>query len=122
MAIRYIVTWPIRSTRQFLANIRSATGGFKLEDFFPPWVWQRFWSTLNWIKAQLPRAAGYRSTPTEQMTASVVLAVTMILVSIGALTPLSAIMIIPFVIGFARLHPTVDRVWPLSKSNSGGSY
>jgi len=54
------------------------------------------------------------------MTASIVIGVAMIVVSIGVLTPLSAIMLIPLAIGFARLHPAVERLWPLT--NTGGTY
>jgi flagellar biosynthesis protein FlhB len=48
------------------------------------------------------------------MTASIVLAVAMILVSIGTLTWFAPIMIFPFILGAARLHPTIDRLWPLA--------
>jgi len=68
------------------------------------------------MRMQFPRAAGYNSTPYEQMTASIVLAVAMVLVSIGTLTWVAPIMIFPFFVGFARLHPWVDRAWPISNT------
>jgi hypothetical protein len=104
-----VVAWPFRVTKQWLSNVRAAVSEASPDDFVPPWVWE----TVEWLKMQLPRAAG-TGTPYEQMSASVVLAIAMIVVSIGALTPLSAIMVIPLLIGAARLHPVVDRAWPLS--------
>jgi flagellar biosynthesis protein FlhB len=102
------------STRQWLSNIWAVLAAASPEDVIPPWLWTRFWNTFNWIKLQFPRAAGWRSTPYEQMTASIVLAVAMILVSIGTLTWFAPIMIFPFILGAARLHPTIDRLWPLA--------
>jgi hypothetical protein len=108
------VTYPFRSTWQFLGNIREVLGVATPEDIIPPWIWEWFWSTYNWMAMQFPRAAGWNSTPYEQMTASVVLAVAMVVVSIGTLTWVAPIMIFPFMAGAARLHPTVDRLWPLA--------
>jgi len=64
----------------------------------------------------VPRALGYRATPYEQMTASVVLAVMLVIVSIGFLTWVAPIFIFPFLFGAARLIPPVDRAWPLTAS------
>lgn len=108
--LQYLYT----TTRQWLSNIWDVLTAATPEDVIPPWIWEWFWSTWNWMRMQFPRAAGYNATPYEQMTASIVLAVAMILVSIGTLTWVAPIMIFPFLIGLARLHPWVDRAWVLS--------
>ena len=104
------------STTQWLGNIWTVATAATPEDVIPPWIWDWFWSTFNWIRMQFPRAAGYNATPYEQMAASVVLAVAMVLVSIGTLTWVAPIMIFPFIVGATRLHPTVDRLWPLAEA------
>ena len=114
MNLRKIIQWPIDATKQFFSNIWEVLLVASPEHVIPPWVWEQFWGTYNWLRMQFPRAAGYQSTPYEQMAASVVLAIAMVFVSIGTLTWVAPIMIFPFNIGFARLHPWVDNAWPLS--------
>lgn len=111
-----ILTYPFRVTRETLSNLRSVVGRATPEDLIPPWVWERVTSTIAWVLEQLPRAAGYEATPYEQMTASIVVAVMLVVVSIGFLTWVAPIFIIPFLIGAARLIPPVDRAWPLTNS------
>lgn len=119
MTLRSAVRWPFAVTRQWFANIGAVLRKASPEDVIPPWLWEQFWGTVTWLGAQFPAAAGYKATPYDQMVGSVALAVFMIVVSIGVLTPLSAVMVIPFFIGAARLHPVVDRVWPLASTNGG---
>ena len=108
--------WPFRTLRATLGNLREVLGAATPEDLIPPWIYAYVTSTLAWFRMQIPRVAGYRSTPYEQMTASVVIAVAMVVVSVGVLTWLAPIMLIPFGIGVARLVPAVDRVWPLANT------
>jgi len=79
------------------------------EDLIPPWIWGATDEYVGVGQIQFPRALGYRATPYEQMTASVVLAVMLVIVSIGFLTWVAPIFIFPFLFGAARLIPPVDR-------------
>ena len=108
--------WPYRTVRATLGNLREVLGAATPEDLIPPWIYAYITSTFAWFRMQVPRVAGYRATPYEQMTASVVIGVAMVVVSVGLLTWLAPIMIIPFGIGAARLIPVVDRAWPLANT------
>jgi len=111
-----LITYPFRVVRETLANVWQVVGRATPEDLIPPWIWERVTGTIAWVVEQLPRTAGYRATPYEQMTASVVVAVMLVIVSIGFLTWVAPVFIIPFLIGAARLIPPVDRAWPLTNS------
>ena len=111
-----VVLWPVRMFRATLVNVREVLSAATPADVIPPWIYEYITSTLAWFRMQVPRVVGYRSTPYEQMTASVVIAVAMVVVSVGVLTWLAPIMLIPFGIGVARLVPAADRVWPLANT------
>jgi len=111
-----LVAYPFRVARETLSNLTDVLAQATPEDLIPPWIWEQLTSTWAWVKIQFPRALGYRATPYEQMTASVVLAVMLVIVSIGFLTWVAPIFIFPFLFGAARLIPPVDRAWPLTAS------
>jgi len=112
-----LVAYPFRVARETFSNLTDVLAQATPEDLIPPWIWGQLTSTWAWVKIQFPRALGYRATtPYEQMTASVVLAVMLVIVSIGFLTWVAPIFIFPFLFGAARLIPPVDRAWPLTAS------
>lgn len=111
-----ILTYPFRVAIETLSNLRQVLGRATPEDLIPPWIWRQLTSTWAWVKRQFPRALGYRATPYEQMTASIVLAVMLVVVSIGFLTWVAPIFLLPFLFGAARLIPPVDRAWPFTDS------
>lgn len=108
MGIASIVRWPFGQARAFLGNLSDIVTGTRAGDVLPPWIVE----TAAWFKAQIPRAAGY-GTPAEQITGSVTLAVAMVISSLGLLTPLALVMLIPVTIGFWRLVPAINNLWPL---------
>lgn len=111
-----ILAWPIRVTVETLSNLRAVLTRATPEDLIPPWIWEQLTSTWAWLKIQFPRVVGYKATPYEQMTASIVIAVMLVIVSIGFLTWVAPIFLLPFLFGAARLIPPVDRAWPLTNS------
>jgi len=90
-----LVAYPFRVARETLSNLTDVLAQATPEDLIPPWIWEQLTSTWAWVKIQFPRALGYRATPYEQMTASVVLAVMLVIVSIGFLTWVAPIFIFP---------------------------
>ncbi|WP_254810606.1 hypothetical protein [Natronosalvus amylolyticus] len=111
--------WPFAVTRQHLGNIWAVLQTVSLGDLLPPWLRENIRDTWKWLKQQVPNVVGYRATPYEQMVASVALALVMVLASLGILTWLALVMIVPFLVGAARLNPVVDRAWPLADTNGG---
>lgn len=108
-AVRRVLMWPVEQVRSFLGNLAGLFSGTESEDLLPPWIL----STLAWIRTQFGKAAGYGS-PQEQIVSSLVLGVAMIVSSLGVLTPLAVVMLVPMMIGVWRLYPAVDDRWPLS--------
>lgn len=111
-SVTRILTWPVRQTIGFFVNVYRAIAGLSLDDLLPPWVR----GTLAWLRAQVPRALGF-GTPQQQITASLVIAVAMILASLGILTVAALVMIVPLLVGVARFVPAVEARWPLSRSD-----
>lgn len=108
--------WFSRQARGTARNARAVGGKLRPKNVLPPAAL----STGRWLKDQGGLALG-RGTPTEQMTASVTLAIVMIISSLGALTPLAAVMILPFTIGALRLVPFVDsKIGGGDRSSSRG--
>jgi len=108
MGVGSVVRGPFRQARGFFGNLADIATGTRASDILPPWIIE----TIAWFKAQIPLAAGYGS-PAEQITGSVTLAIAMVISSLGLLTPLALVMLIPITIGFWRLVPAVNDRWPL---------
>jgi len=112
------IRWPFDQTAGFFRNAWNAISVTTPPDIIPPWIVEWIVSTYHWLRSQLPRAVGF-GTPQEQITASIVIAVAMVITSLGTLTVLAAFMIIPLSVGVARLIPVVNEWWPFT--NRGGS-
>jgi len=122
MSPKATLRWPVTVTRAWLSNIGAVLREASPRDVIPPWVWERVWTTLGWVREQFPKAAGYRSTPYEQMTGALAIAGLLVLtspLSAGAKLLLLPIPVLLVIIGAARLHPVADRLWPLASTNGG---
>lgn len=105
--------WARGQVRGFAANVRAVPGAADLSDL-PPIIR----GTVRWLLQQVPRALGAGS-PSDQIVASIVLAVLMIVSSFGVLTPLAVVFIIPFTVGVVRLVPAVNSGWKRSRAGVG---
>lgn len=112
-----LLVWPFVTACKTLSNVRAVSKEASPKDVIPPWVYDYLVSTLRWFRLQFPRMLGYRATPYEQMAASIVVAVALVVVSIGTLTYVAPVMLLPFMIGATRLVPPVDKAWPLASTN-----
>jgi len=108
---------PFRVARETLSNLTDVLAqATPPEDLIRRGSGEQLTSTWAWVKIQFP-VLGYRATPYEQMTASVVLSRSCWSSSRSAfLTWVAPIFIFPFLFGAARLIPPVDRAWPLTAS------
>jgi len=108
LKLPYTVTvWALRQTGSAIRGLGELISGLRPNSVLPPSVV----STIDWVKKQVPLALGAGS-PQEQLTASVVVAVVMVVSSFGFLTPAAVLMVVPFGIGLLRLFPAFDdRIW-----------
>jgi len=104
-----LVAYPFRVARETLSNLTDVLAQATPEDLIPPWDLGATDEYVGVGQDPVPTCARLPATPYEQMTASVVLAVMLVIVSIGFLTWVAPIFIFPFLFGAARLIPPVDR-------------
>lgn len=102
------LTWPLDQARGFTRNVLGSVRRTELGDVLPP----SMTSTIRWGRGQFWAMLGYRSAY-DQILASVVIGVSIAVLSLGLLTPYALIMLIPLLVGLARMIPAVNAVWPL---------
>ena len=105
--------WGREQVAGWWANLKSVVGAAHPRENLPAPKWEWVIGIKDWLVIQTMRSLGF-GTPAQQITASITLAVTMIVVSIGALTPAAAIMALPLFMGLLRLWPAVDEHYPIS--------
>lgn len=112
-AIAWLLLTPFRAAlwiyRQASATVSNTVSFFRNlnpYNLLPP----SFRDLLNWLGSQIPKALG-KGTPRQQVTASVTIAIVMVVASIGFLTPAALLLLIPFSIGFLRMVPAINDQW-----------
>lgn len=102
-----VTEWPRRQARGFVRNLERVFTETTSDECVPP--------TYGWFLAHVGRSFGIGTAP-EQVVSSTVMAIISVVLTVatgGAALLLVFLFLFTLGIGFIRLFPAVDSLWPV---------